>query len=197
MIVRPDEISASSAPSTSPLKHCETKLPQLITIPFRACPLSSCLTSRPASTLFSSRHIARVTTGTGNGWGLQPFRRPAVTPSPPGGRAASFTSGIVAQVAAERIRLLHQRLTRNDLENFPEIFLVLHILWRLASDNDDRADALMILGAIMHVAHQRRNGLALLIGLDDIRWIESACLVDHPRPVREADIGVLRAPDRK
>src|SRR5690348_5835550 len=33
MIVRPEEISASSAPSTSPLKHCEIKLPQLITPP--------------------------------------------------------------------------------------------------------------------------------------------------------------------
>src|SRR5665213_16566 len=33
MIVRPDEISANSAPRTSPLKHCEIKLAQLITRP--------------------------------------------------------------------------------------------------------------------------------------------------------------------
>ena len=32
MIVRPEEISASSAPSTSPLNICETKLAQLITV---------------------------------------------------------------------------------------------------------------------------------------------------------------------
>jgi hypothetical protein len=31
MMVKPDEISASNAPSTSPLKHCDMKLPQLIT----------------------------------------------------------------------------------------------------------------------------------------------------------------------
>src|ERR1700690_4353301 len=33
MIVRPDEIRARSAPSTSPLKHCDMKAPQLITLP--------------------------------------------------------------------------------------------------------------------------------------------------------------------
>src|SRR5690348_14282892 len=32
MIVRPDEISASRAPSTRPLKHCEMKLGQLTTL---------------------------------------------------------------------------------------------------------------------------------------------------------------------
>jgi hypothetical protein len=32
MIVKPDEISASSAPSTSPLKHCDIKLAQLTTL---------------------------------------------------------------------------------------------------------------------------------------------------------------------
>ena len=37
MIVRPDEISASSAPSTSPLKHCEMKLAQLITLSPAIC----------------------------------------------------------------------------------------------------------------------------------------------------------------
>src|SRR5690242_11709913 len=33
MIVRPDAMSASSAPSTRPLKHCEMKLAQLTTPP--------------------------------------------------------------------------------------------------------------------------------------------------------------------
>src|SRR5277367_5847957 len=32
MIVRPDEISARSAPSTSPLKHCDMKASQLTTL---------------------------------------------------------------------------------------------------------------------------------------------------------------------
>jgi hypothetical protein len=33
MMVRPDDVSASNAPSTSPLKHCEMKLAQLIIDP--------------------------------------------------------------------------------------------------------------------------------------------------------------------
>src|SRR6478672_6953619 len=105
-------------------------------------------------------------------------------------------SAIGAEIAAERIRLLHQRLARDDFENLPEVFLVLHRLRILAADDDDRTDALVVFGAIMHVTKQRRDGLALLVGLDDIRRIEAAGLVDHARPVREADVGVLRAPLR-
>src|ERR1700733_11694138 len=42
MIVRPDEISARSAPSTSPLKHCDMKASQLTTLlPAASTPIVS------------------------------------------------------------------------------------------------------------------------------------------------------------
>src|SRR6185312_8461550 len=64
MIVRPDEISASSAPSTSPLKHCDTKLAQLITLSPAMdadCPAASWpgCPGHPHAQGVDSRHIAR------------------------------------------------------------------------------------------------------------------------------------------
>src|SRR6185312_15867708 len=63
---------------------------------------------------------------------------------------------VVAEVAAERVGLLHQRSSRDDLNDLPEVFLVLHVLLRLAFDNDDRTDALVVFRTIMHVADEGR-----------------------------------------
>src|SRR5581483_8247926 len=60
--------------------------------------------------------------------------------------------GVVAKVAAERVGLLHQRSAWNDLNDFPEVFLVLHVLGLLAADDDDRTDALMVFRPVVHVA---------------------------------------------
>src|ERR1043165_1471641 len=56
----------------------------------------------------------------------------------------SCASGVGAEVAAERVGLLHQPRARHDLDHFPVVFLVLHVLGRLAADDDHRADELMV-----------------------------------------------------
>ena len=61
-------------------------------------------------------------------------------------------SGVIAKLAAEGVRLLHQRFARHNFEHLPEVLGVLHVLRRLAADDDDRADQLMVLGAKTHVA---------------------------------------------
>src|SRR6201995_5908938 len=99
-MVRPDEMSASSAPSTRPLKHCETKLAQLI--------MGQGILRR------STRILRRR-------WRL-----------PPAAQCITSGSGVVAEAAAECVRLLHQRLARKNLKNLPEVLLVLHVLRRLA-----------------------------------------------------------------
>src|ERR1700761_4485186 len=87
-------------------------------------------------------------------------------------------SDVVAEVAAERVRLLHQRATRHDFQDLPIVLTVLHVFRRLAANDDDRTDQLMVLGTEMHLADGRVEGLALLIGLDDVRRIEAAGLGD-------------------
>src|SRR3569833_1834211 len=125
MIVSPELMSASSAPSARPLKTCEKKLAQV--------------NNAGTSQSLSQRQ-----------------------------------SGVVAKLAAEGIRLLHQRVGRDDLDDDEEIFLALHVLLHLALHDDHRADALVVFGAVMHVADQRRDGLALLVLLDHGRRIEGA-----------------------
>src|SRR5690349_16777482 len=125
MIVSPELMSASSAPSARPLKTCEKKLAQVNNADFP-----------------------------------NPFRR--------------RRSGVVAQFAAEGVGLLHQAGAGNHFDDVVVVFLALHVLLHLALDDEHRADALVILGAIVHVADQRRDRLALLVGLDDVGWIERA-----------------------
>src|SRR6185312_16661566 len=102
MIVNPELISASRAPSAKPLKSCETKLDQL-SIGRRI--------ERPAIPAGNRRRhpcypVAR------NPAGRQ------VPPAGPSGRREG--SGVRAEITAERVRLLHQRLARYDLHHLPE-----------------------------------------------------------------------------
>src|SRR5487761_775807 len=62
MMVRPDEISANSAPSTRPLKHCETKVGQLIT-PSSAIFRDAFCRSRRLHVRFYAGHIRRLAIG--------------------------------------------------------------------------------------------------------------------------------------
>src|SRR5689334_3403148 len=110
-------------------------------------------------------------------------------PHPTGERSGS--SGVLAEMAAEGVRLLHERLARHDLGNLPVILLVLHVLRRFAFDDDDGTDELVVGGAEVHVAHEGRERLLLLVGLDDLRRIEGAGLLDHPGPDRKRHVGVL------
>src|SRR5215471_18081520 len=122
MIVRPDEISANRAPSTTPLNICETKLLQLITLQSVArnlravrpldinagCPRRLALYKRPGR---KQRRRLRALD-------------PAITRQKRSLRVidadrASGASGVVAEMAAERVRLLHQTFTRHDFEDFP------------------------------------------------------------------------------
>src|SRR5690606_2059385 len=131
MIVRPDAISASSAPSTSPLKHCEIKFAQLTTPPH--------LCNGPPGLLRGSPPRRRRA-------GYKP------TPRGFGPRGDCHASGIVARLAAEGVRRLDDRVARDHFEHFPEVLVVLHFGLGLALDDDDRAHALMVFGAIMDIA---------------------------------------------
>src|SRR5690348_138164 len=112
MIVRPELMSARSAPSARPLKSCETKLGQ-------------------------------VTMKNSGAAGFRLRRRVRVA-----------RLGVVAELAAERVRLLHERGARDDLEDGPEVFLVLHLGRLLALHDDHRADELVVLLAEVHLAHR-------------------------------------------
>src|SRR4051794_11517054 len=162
MMVRPELISASRAPSASPLKSCETRLGQLI---------------MRQSLLW--RAMVRVQKR------VTPQDRSAVR----GVTGVSEVSAVVAEMAAEGVRLLNQAFPRDDLDDVVPVFLVLHVLLLLALDDDHRPDALMVLGTVMHFAHQGGDRLALLVGLDHVGRAEAAGLLAHVRPMREADIG--------
>src|SRR5215471_18091032 len=101
---------------------------------------------------------------------------------------------IVPGVATEGIGLLHERFARHDFENFPVVFLVLHIGRLLAADYNDRTDQLVIGAAEMHVADHRRERFALLVLFDHVRRVERARLCHHARPDGERHIRVLRTP---
>src|SRR4029079_3312044 len=63
-------------------------------------------------------------------------------------------SGVLAELAAEGVGLLHQVLARDDLDDVVEILLVLHVLLHLALDDDHWPHELVILGAIVRIADQ-------------------------------------------
>ena len=52
--------------------------------------------------------------------------------------------GIVAELAAEGVGLLHEVFAGHDLDNFVVIFLALHVLFQLTLDDDHRTDALVV-----------------------------------------------------
>src|SRR5579872_5125629 len=87
------------------------------------------------------------------------------------GEDLSNRSAVIAEMAAKCVRLLHQRLARHHFKHFPVVLLAFHLARLLAADDDDRTDQLMIFRAEMHVADHRREGFALLVGLDDGRRI--------------------------
>src|SRR5262249_26125021 len=78
------------------------------------------------------------------------------------GAAATSGSGVVAEIAAEGVRLLHQRLARHHLEDVPEVLLVLHVLGCLALDDDHRTDELVVFFPEIDLADGRVELLALL-----------------------------------
>jgi len=61
-------------------------------------------------------------------------------------------SGIVAELAAEGVGLLHERRPGQDVQDLPVIFLALHVLGLLATHDDHRSHELMIFFAEVHIA---------------------------------------------
>src|SRR5215472_1722062 len=133
MIVSPDEIKANKAPRTSPLKHCDMKLAQLITRPSAPSPDAF------APGLASAFRLARVC-HCGSALSGPPDNMP-------------LRLGILAKIAAKGMGLLHQRLAGHDFQHFPEVFRFFHVARLLAADDDDRTDQLVIGGPEMHIAH--------------------------------------------
>src|SRR5947209_8029596 len=60
---------------------------------------------------------------------------------------AAQVSGVVPELAAERIGRLHQWLSWQDFGHVPEVLLVLHVARLLAANDDDRPDQLVVGGA--------------------------------------------------
>src|SRR5690606_26506685 len=167
MIVSPDAMSASKAPSTRPLKSCEMKFAQF-------------------STPFLPDRGSNEAPAAGIGGG-----RPATMGL---SRACAVGSDVVAELAAEGVDGLDHLLARDDLEHLPEVLVVAHVLLRLAAHQHHRAHALVVLRTVVDVADERRDLLALLVLLDDVGRIEGAGFRDHARPVREAHVAVLGTP---
>src|SRR5690349_10832268 len=113
MMVKPELMSASNAPSASPLKSCETRLGQLIMMGDRGF-----------------RRMKSRDTKKADAVGRRCLRRHEV-----------LGSGIVAEVTAEGVRLLHQAVAGDDIDDVVVIFLILHVLLHLAFDDDDGTDA--------------------------------------------------------
>src|SRR5215813_15223293 len=63
-------------------------------------------------------------------------------------QGSGFSSSISAEVAAERVGFLHQAFAGDDFDDVVIVLLVLHVLFHLALHDDDRTDALVILGTI-------------------------------------------------
>jgi hypothetical protein len=82
----------------------------------------------------SGQFAARLRTSKRRGQGTQPAH----------GAKAPARSGVGAEIAAERVRLLHQPGTRHDLDNVVVVLLILHILRRLAPDDDHRPHELVV-----------------------------------------------------
>jgi hypothetical protein len=86
---------------------------------------------------------------------MKPRRRRKV---PPAALCFMRDSGVVAEIAAECVRLLHQRLARHHFEDLPVFLLVLHVLWLFAADDNHRADQLVVFLAEVNLAYGPRAG---------------------------------------
>src|SRR5215475_13934261 len=157
MMVRPELISASSAPSASPLNSWEMKFGQLI---------MKDVQNPEFADRVARRRIKKDAAAS--------LRLPAAS-------KFSACSSVVAEIAAECVGFLHQALAGDDLDDLVIIFLVLHVLFHLALHDDDRTDALVIFLAVMHIADEGGQRFALFIGLDDIGRVEAARFLDHAR----------------
>src|SRR6476659_3571305 len=113
MMVSPELISASNAPSASPLNTCEMKLGQLI--------MNG---NHSGSVKRQTRIIAR------------PRKNGAAGSQSPAAPRFMSGSGGTAEIAAERVGLLHQAFARHDLDHVVVVFLALHVLLHLALDDD-------------------------------------------------------------
>src|SRR5215472_14569482 len=142
MMVRPELISASRAPSASPLNSWEMKFGQLIMKDVQ----NPGFTDRIARRRIKKDAAASL-------------RLPAAS-------RFSACSSVVAEIAAKRVGFLHQAFAGDDLDDVVIVLLVLHVLFHLALHDDDRTDALMIFLAVVHVADKGGQRFALLIGLD-------------------------------
>src|SRR5579862_3199988 len=107
MMVRPDAMSASSAPSARPLNSCDPKLAQVIT------------------------DVSQTTA-------------PRAVAAARGAGSCNCNSGVIAQIAAERVRFLHERPAGDDLCHLPEVLLVAHRARRLAAHDDHGAHELVV-----------------------------------------------------
>src|ERR1700757_1454227 len=91
----------------------------------------------------------------------------------PHGALPSTRSGVAAEIAAESIGLLHERSARNDLDDLPVVLLVLHLLRRLASNDDDGTYELVVLGTEVDITDGRGECFAFLVLPDDVGRIEA------------------------
>src|SRR5690606_41461433 len=80
-------------------------------------------------------------------------------PSAPRSTLPRYTTLFRSELAAKGVGGLDHLLARDDLEDFPEILVVLHVLLGLAAHQDHWSHALVILRAIVDIADQRRDGL--------------------------------------
>src|SRR5580692_1722810 len=114
MMVRPELISASSAPSASPLNSWEMRFGQLIMKSVHG----------PEFPDRAERSRAK--------------KDAAASSRLPAASEVSACSSVFAEAAAERVGFLHQAFAGDDLDDVVIVLLVLHVLFHLALQDDDR-----------------------------------------------------------
>src|SRR5215469_8847342 len=152
MMVSPELMSASSAPSARPLNSCETKFDQVTVLFIVGIQTRGDASHPPLQGKGRSSERSEDERG---GVAEPPPPHPgslsrADPPPAEEGEAAGsasqaqcsrcrrvprFVLSIASQVAAERVGLLHQRLARHHLGDLPVVLLVLHVFRRLAFDD--------------------------------------------------------------
>src|SRR3954451_6137924 len=97
-------------------------------------------------------------------------------------------SAIVAELATEGIRGLHKAFPGHHLYHLPIILIIPHVFGGLTLDNDDGPYELVVFRTPVDLADERIERTLGLVGLDDIRWVETAGVLYRLGPQRELHI---------
>src|SRR5215469_2363063 len=100
------------------------------------------------------------------------------------------------QMAPEGVRILHETLAGNDIDDIVEVLLVLHVGRLLAAHDDRWPHELMIGRAEIDLADSGLDALTGFVRFDHIRWGEGPGALHRIGPHGKLHVGVVGAPLR-